>query len=103
MKMVFARVSSSSPLSVCSSPHLAKPFPVICDATKNAAKNYAKLRKTDRKMQNIRCKISFQKSSDLSKFLKISNFGKNSAKFWKNAVNSTSRQNLVKVNISKIV
>ena len=33
MEKVFARVSFSSRLSVCSSPHLAKPFPVICYAS----------------------------------------------------------------------
>ena len=39
--MVFARDWLSSPLSVCSSPHLAKPFPVSghCRKTDNTTKN----------------------------------------------------------------
>jgi len=36
--MVFARDWFSSRLSVCSSPHLAKPFPVICKQARNSDK-----------------------------------------------------------------
>ena len=38
VKMVFARDWFSSRLSVCSSPHLAKPFPVICNYARQIPK-----------------------------------------------------------------
>ena len=99
MEKVFASIQFSSPLSVAVARTSQSPFPLYVMPPKMPLKTAQNWEKRTEKCKIFAVKISFQKSQVIPlNFWKISNFWKkNSAKFWKNAVNSTSRQNLVKV------